>query len=77
MEKKGDILNQLAIISDLLEKANIQSEKISVTFTLNDDDYLKMYKTVSKLNKVRLETLFSTFVTVIGDVEFIFNKNNV
>ena len=34
MEKKGDILNQLAIISDLLEKVNVRVESKTIVFEL-------------------------------------------
>ena len=34
MEKKGDILNQLAIISDLLEKINANTESKTIVLNL-------------------------------------------
>ena len=34
MEKKGDLLNQLAIISDLIEKVNIETKLSSLIFEL-------------------------------------------
>ena len=41
MEKKGELLNQLAIISDLLEKANINSITQTIMFELDENDFQK------------------------------------
>jgi len=81
MEKKGEILNQLAIISDLLEKANIESENTTVIFTLSETDLNKIYTKVTKKIKSQSssEKTETTFSVKIGEIEFVFtlNKNNV
>ena len=75
MEKKGEILNQLAIISDLLENANIESETTSVVYILNETEFNKMFSKIVKKTKVKSE-VDTTFSVKIGEIEFIFNKSN-
>lgn len=73
MEKKGEILNQLAIISDLLEKANIDSQKIKVDITLSPMEFKKMYGIITKMtNFTSLEVPSTYFMVQIGNVEFTF-----
>jgi hypothetical protein len=84
MERKGEILNQLAIISDLLENANLDAESKSVIFIVDKKEYDKMFDTIVKKTKVKFDTS-NTFTVKIGEVEYIFtmakkppiNKNNV
>ena len=47
MEKKGEILNQLAIISDLMENANIVSQTNEVIFTLPESEYNRIFKLIT------------------------------
>jgi len=77
MEKKGEILNQLAIISDLLENANIESETTSVVYILNETEFNKMFSKIVKKTKVKSE-VDTTFSVKIGEIEFIFtlSKSN-
>ena len=62
MEKKGDVLNQLAIISDLLEKINLDT--LSTTIII-------------ELNKVEFEKPKDTFSITIGNADIVFNTSNV
>ena len=39
MEKKGELLNQLAIISDLLEKINTETISRTVVLELNKEEF--------------------------------------
>jgi len=41
MEKKGDLLNQFAIISDLVEKVNMEFENSTMVFELSDNEFVK------------------------------------
>jgi len=77
MEKKGEILNQLAIISDLFENANIESETTSVVYILNETEFNKMFSKIVKKTKVKSE-VNTTFSVKIGEIEFIFtlSKSN-
>ena len=43
MEKKGDLLNQLAIISDLIEKVNLNVTNSTIVLELSDDEYIKTF----------------------------------
>lgn len=81
MEKKGEILNQLAIISDLLENANLESESKSVIFILKREEFDKIFDKVVKKTKVKFDTAEQTFTVKIGEIDFIFtmsksNKNS-
>lgn len=76
MEKAGEILNQLAIISDLLERANIESQSVSVIFIVNEAVFNIMYKKVIEKIKIKSEELDDTFSLKIGEIEFVFNKSN-
>lgn len=72
MEKKGDILNQLAIIADLLEKANIDSNQISVAFELDKKNFNGIYEIITKKTKSDID-VETTFMVRIGNVEFNFS----
>ena len=76
-EKKGDILNQLAIISDLLEKVNIEVRNTSVLLEVSDEEFERIRKYISVKQKIDLEDDESVFSIVIGDVDFVFSKNSV
>ena len=65
-EKKGDILNQLAIISDLIEKVAFDFNGGTVFYELTEFDG----------NEVE-ETDSNTFSILIGDISFMFSKNSV
>lgn len=77
MEKKGSLINQLAIISDLIEKINMISDSSTVVFTLSDEEFLKTHEYIKKKYGKSLENPEKTFSIKIGDVEFVFNMNNV
>lgn len=77
MEKKGDLFNQLAIISDLLEKVNIESKNQTIVIELPEKEFFRIYKIVE--SKVRFVTgkPQNTFNVRIGDVNIVFNMSNV
>jgi len=77
MEKRGEIFNQLAIIADLLENINLESESKSVVFILSNDDFEKLFKKIIKKAKTQSDMNETTFSLKIGDIDFIFNKSNV
>jgi CRP-like cAMP-binding protein len=76
MEKKGDLFNQLAIISDLLEKANVESKSQTIILELPEKEFYRVYKIVE--SKVRFITgkPQDTFNVRIGDVNIVFNMSN-
>jgi len=78
MEKKGNVLNQLAIISDLLENVNMEVAEISVTFNVNKEEFNRMYNTVYlKAKDKNVKPPKNTFQVKIGNITMIFNTNNV
>jgi hypothetical protein len=75
MERKGDLLNQFAIISDLVEKVNMEFENSTMVFELNDNEFNKTYQYISgKQNKKSKPS--SSFTVKMGNVDIIFNKSN-
>jgi hypothetical protein len=77
MEKKGEIFNQLAIISDLLENANLELESTTIIFVIEEKEFKKIYEKIIKKTNTRLEEPDDTFSVKIGQVNFIFNKSSV
>lgn len=72
MEKKGEILNQLAIISDLLENVNLETKEKNVLFVLDKKEFDKMYDTIVKKTKVKSSEIETTFSVKIGVIDFVF-----
>lgn len=77
MEKKGDLLNQFAIISDLLEKVNMESESTTVVVGLSKNEFDRVFDLIQKKYNRKTERPTDTFKITIGTVDIIFNKNNV
>jgi len=77
MEKKGDLLNQLAIISDLLEKVNAEIESQTIVLELNKTEFNKVFKIIEKKYGKVMEIPTDTFTINMGVVNIIFNTNNV
>lgn len=76
MEKKGDLLNQFAIISDLVEKVNMEFENSTMVFELSDNEFIKTYEYISRRqNKKKLKPSTS-FTVKMGNVDIIFNKSS-
>jgi len=76
MEKKGDLINQLAIISDLLEKANIISQSINITFELENTQFLSVLDILQLKNGKSIDKTINTITVTIGVVDITFNKSN-
>lgn len=77
MEKKGNVLNQLAIISDLLENMNMESTDTSVIFNVERAEFNRMYNMVYLKAKEKSTYPKNTFQAKIGSVTMIFNTSNV
>ncbi len=75
MEKKGDLLNQLAVISDLIEKVNMDFENGTLVFELNNVEFNKTYDYISKKQNNKTKPS-NTFMVKMGNVDIIFNKNS-
>ena len=77
MERKGDLFNQLAIISDLLEKANIESKNQVIVFELDREEFVRIYKLTQMKAKKSLEVPKTSFSLKIGNVDIVFNMSSV
>lgn len=77
MEKKGDLLNQLAIISDLLEKINTETETQTIILELSEQEFMKTFEAIQKKYGRKMNKPENTFTINIGKVDIIFNTSNV
>ena len=77
MEKKGELLNQLAIISDLLEKINLESESRTIVLELPKKDFEDTFELIQKKYSRRMERPKNSFSITIGMVDIVFNMNSV
>ncbi|MFM7018134.1 hypothetical protein [Flavobacterium sp.] len=77
MEKKGELLNQLAIISDLLEKINAEVESSTIVLEMTNENFLKSFESIQKKYGQKMEKPQDTFSISIGEVNIVFNTNNV
>lgn len=80
MEKKGDILNQLALITDLIEKINMDHISSEIIFVLNKEEMSDVFDYISKKNgttSIIGKNEIKSFSINIGGVKITFNKSNV
>jgi|694.fasta_scaffold80890_2 hypothetical protein len=77
MEKKGNFFNQIAIISDLLEKINLESESRTVIFELKEDEFNRIFNLNVEKTKQKISPVTNKFSIKIGDVDVVFSKSNV
>ena len=77
MEKKGELLNQLAIISDLIENLNTEAESKILTLELNSEAFSNAFVLIQKKYGRKMEKPKDSFSITIGMVDIIFNKSNV
>lgn len=76
-EKRGDLLNQLAIIVDLMERANIHAENSTIVFGLNQQEFVKTYNYVNSKQGGKMKVPTNTFTIRMGTIDIIFNKSSV
>ncbi len=77
MEKKGDLLNQLAIISDLLENINTNIVSSTIIIEQDNENFDRTFKEVQKKYGFKTEQPEDNFQITIGFVDIVFNKNSV
>jgi hypothetical protein len=77
MEKKGELLNQLAMISDLLEKINADAESTTIVLEMTNENFLKSFETIQKKYGKKISKPEDSFTINIGEVNIVFNTNNV
>ncbi len=77
MTKKGDLLNQLALISDLVEKLNADMKSNTIVFEVSKLEFDRIYNYIEKKNNKKLETPKDRFTITIGVMDIVFSTNNV
>lgn len=77
MEKKGDLLNQLAIISDLLEKVNAEVKSSTIIFELSKSEFETTFDIIQKKYGKKIDKPNNTFTITIGLIDIVFNTSNV
>lgn len=79
MEKKGEILTQMALISDLFERANMEPKDTSVIITVTEDEFGRLFNLITKKANLDLNKAEDRFSVKIGIVDYVFtlNKSNV
>lgn len=70
----GDVMNQLAIISDLLENINLDTKEIKVDIELEGDDFDELHNRVVQ-KRGFLSIPKKNFKIVVSGIEFIFRKS--
>ena len=77
MEKKGDLLNQLAIISDLIEKVNANIKSNTLVFEVSKTEFDGIFDYMGKKYNRKNEKPKDKFTITIGNVDIVFSTNNV
>lgn len=77
MIKKGDILNQLAIITDLIEKINADTQSCTIVFEVSKLEFDKIFDFVEKKYNRGGDKATEKFTLKIGNVDIIFSTNSV
>lgn len=69
----GDVMNQLGIISDLLDKVNLETKGVKVEIELEDTHFDELHDRVVKRRGILLIPKKS-FNMVISDIMFTFKR---
>jgi len=77
MERKGDLLNQLAIISDLIEKVTVKTESSTLVLELSNDEFNYSFEHIQKKYGRKMDKPNDSFSITIGFVDIVFNKSSV
>jgi hypothetical protein len=76
MEKKGEILNQLALISDLIEKVNADIKSNTIIFEVSKVEFERIFELMQKKYNRKPQKVKNSFTISIGEVDVIFNTSN-
>lgn len=76
MEKKGDLLNQLAIISDLIEKINLENHSSVLIIDLQKEEFEKTLNNLQKKYGENIENVKDKFTLSLGAVDIIISTNS-
>lgn len=77
MSKKGDLLNQLAIISDLLENVNANIKSTTIIFEVSNSEFDTIFQYIEKKYNRRSEKPKDKFTITIGSIDIVFSTNSV
>jgi hypothetical protein len=77
MEKKGDLLNQLALISDLIENLNADIKSNTIIFEVSKVEFERVLEVIEKKYNRRGQKVKNSFTISIGKIDVIFNTSNV
>lgn len=77
MSKKGDLLNQLAIISDLLENVNANIKSTTIIFEVSNSEFDTIFQYMEKKYNRRSEKPKDKFTITIGSIDIVFSTNSV
>ena len=77
MEKKGDLLNQLAIISDLIEKINANIKSCTLVFEVSKVEFDTIFEYIEKKYNRKSEKPKDRFTITIGGVDIVCSTNSV
>jgi hypothetical protein len=77
MEKKGELINQLAIIVDLIENINANTKSSTIVFELSKMEFDRVFDYIEKKYDKRIEKPKNSFNITIGKVDVVFNTSNV
>jgi len=69
----GDVMNQLGIISDLLERVNLETEEIKVEIVLTNEEFETLHDKVSKKRGL-LFLPKKSFNIQVGNIIFTFRR---
>jgi hypothetical protein len=77
MSKKGDLLNQMAIISDLVEKLNADIKSNTIVFEVSKSEFERIFHYIEKKNNRKGELPKERFTITIGNLDIVFSTNSV
>lgn len=70
----GDVMNQLGIISELLDNVNLESNNVTVEFDLPSEEFDELHEKVIK-RRGFLQIPKKTFKLNISGIEFTFKRS--
>jgi hypothetical protein len=76
MEKKGELLNQLALISDLIENLNADIKSNTIVFEVSKVEFERILEIVEKKYNRRSQKVKNSFTLSIGKIDVVFNTSN-
>lgn len=76
MEKKGELLNQLALISDLIENLNADIKSNTIVFEVSKVEFERILDMIEKKYNRRSQKVKNSFTLSIGKIDVVFNTSN-